>query len=227
MPHPVMLFAAGFGTRMGALTANCPKPLVEVAGRALIDHALAMVEQAGAGPIVVNLHYLGGMIRSHLAGSPILFSDETGEILETGGGLRQALPLLGSDPVITVNPDVLWQGDNPITLLQQAWDPSRMDGLMMLVPKERAHAYKGQGDFLLGQNGQLRRGAGAIYGGVQILKTDGLAKISQSAFSLNLLWDQMLAEGRLFGLVYQGHWCDIGHPEGIPLAEALLEAHDV
>ena len=225
-PDAVMLFAAGFGTRMGALTAERPKPLVPVAGRALIDHALDLTTAAGIDKIVVNLHYRGQMIRDHLAGRQILFAEEP-EILETGGGLKAALPLLGTDPVLTLNSDAIWQGPNPIEGLLAAWDPTRMDALMMLIPPKQALGYAGQGDFHMAENGRLTRGPGAIYGGVQILKTEGLSEIDQNAFSLNLLWDQMLAKGRLFGLTYPGTWCDVGNPDGLKLAEDLIGTKDV
>ena len=225
-PDTVMLFAAGFGTRMGALTAERPKPLVPVAGRALIDHALDLTAARGISKIVVNLHYRGQMIRDHLAGRQILFAEEP-EILETGGGLKAALPLLGPDPVLTLNSDAIWQGPNPIEALLAAWDPTRMDALMMLIPPKQALGYAGHGDFHMAENGQLTRGPGAIYGGVQILKTEGLAEIDQNAFSLNLLWDQMLAKGRLFGLTYPGAWCDVGNPDGLKLAEDLIGTTDV
>lgn len=221
-----MLFAAGFGTRMGALTAERPKPLVPVAGRALIDHAMDLTAAVGISKTVVNLHYRGQMIRDHLAGRQILFAEEP-EILETGGGLKAALPLLGPDPVLTLNSDAIWQGPNPIEALLAAWDPTRMDALMMLIPPKQALGYAGQGDFHMAEGGQLTRGPGAIYGGVQILKTEGLYEINQNAFSLNLLWDQMLANGRLFGLTYPGAWCDVGNPDGLKLAEDLIGTKDV
>lgn len=225
-PDTVMLFAAGFGTRMGALTAERPKPLVPVAGRALIDHAMDLTAAVGISKTVVNLHYRGQMIRDHLAGRQILFAEEP-EILETGGGLKAALPLLGPDPVLTLNSDAIWQGPNPIEALLAAWDPTRMDALMMLIPPKQALGYAGQGDFHMAEGGQLTRGPGAIYGGVQILKTEGLYEINQNAFSLNLLWDQMLANGRLFGLTYPGAWCDVGNPDGLKLAEDLIGTKDV
>ncbi|CUH66270.1 bifunctional N-acetylglucosamine-1-phosphate uridyltransferase/glucosamine-1-phosphate acetyltransferase [Thalassovita autumnalis] len=225
-PDTVMLFAAGFGTRMGALTAERPKPLVLVAGRALIDHALDLTAAVGISKTVVNLHYRGQMIRDHLAGRQILFAEEP-EILETGGGLKAALPLLGPDPVLTLNSDAIWQGPNPIEALLAAWDPTRMDALMMLIPPKQALGYAGLGDFHMAEGGQLTRGPGAIYGGVQILKTEGLYEINQNAFSLNLLWDQMLSKGRLFGLTYPGAWCDVGNPDGLKLAEDLIGTKDV
>lgn len=225
-PDALMLFAAGFGTRMGALTADRPKPLVPVAGRALIDHALDLVAAADITRTVVNLHYCGDMIRQHLAGRNITFAEEP-EILETGGGLKAALPLLSPDPVLTLNSDAIWNGPNPIEALLAAWDPARMDALMMLIPPKQALGYSGKGDFHMAEGGQLTRGPGAIYGGVQILKTDGLAEIDQNAFSLNLLWDQMLSKDRLFGLHYPGTWCDVGNPDGLKLAEDLIGTKDV
>lgn len=225
-PRSLMLFAAGFGTRMGALTAQQPKPLIRVAGKALIDHAL---EQAnGVERIVVNLHYLPQMIRDHLPDrKDIAFSAETETILETGGGLKQALPLLGQGPVFTLNTDAVWTGPLAIRELEMAWNPARMDALLLLVPRDRATGHTGRGDFLMDSDGRLTRGAGLVYTGAQILRTDGLAGITERVFSLNLLWNKMAAEGRLFGLVHQGGWCDVGRPEAIGLAEDMLRAAHV
>ena len=147
-PFPLMLFAAGRGTRMGPLTENRPKPLIEVAGSPLIDHALALADAAGARPIVVNLSYLGAQIARHLAARPITLSWEP-VLLETGGGLRQALPKLGPGPVMTLNSDAVWTGANPLQQLAAAWDEDRMDTLLLLAPKSQAHGHSGRGDFLL------------------------------------------------------------------------------
>lgn len=220
-----MLFGAGLGTRMGALTASRPKPLIPVAGRALVDHALDVARGAGCDPIVVNTHYRAAMLKDHLSGRGLLFSDETPDILETGGGLRQALPLLGPGPVATLNSDAVWTGQNPLAQLSGAWDAARMDGLLLLLPAPAAVGHSGAGDFLMADDGGLARAAGApglVYLGAQILKTDDLADLPERAFSLNLVWNRMIARGRLFGLVHQGGWCDVGRPEGIALAEALL-----
>ncbi|SNT22786.1 nucleotidyltransferase family protein [Tropicimonas sediminicola] len=228
MPDAVMLFAAGFGTRMGELTRTRPKPLLPVAGRSLLDHALDLVEAAGPSRQVVNTHYLADQIATHLAGRPGLdISHEAPEILETGGGLRKALPLLGDGPVFTLNTDAIWTGANPFDTLRAAWQPERMDGLLLLVRPESAHGHAGKGDFLQGEDGRIRRGPGAIYTGAQILRTDMLHEIPETAFSLNLLWDRMLARGRLHGVLHSGAWCDVGRPESIATAEALLaEAAD-
>ena len=226
-PQAIMIFAAGRGTRMGALTEIRPKPLIPVGGRALIDHALDLT--TGLGPLtrVVNTHYMAPMLRAYLAGQNVLFSDEPDLLLETGGGLRQALPLLGQYPVFTLNSDAIWRGPNPLTLLAQAWDPTRMEALLLLVPPDRALGHNGKGDFLLEADNRLSRGPGFIFPGAQILRTEGLADIPQPVFSLNLLWDQMAARGGLYGIPYPGQWCDVGRPESIPLAEALLHSATV
>lgn len=225
MSFPLMVFAAGFGTRMGALTANCPKPLVKVAGKALIDHTLDLASSAGAGPVAVNLHYLADQMIHHLQGQNLLLSVERDEILETGGGLRQALPLLGQGPVMTLNSDAIWTGQNPLSQLAAQWDSDRMDALLLLLPASKALGHTGHGDFLLAPDGRITRakgGPGDVYLGAQILRTDGLAAIDQKVFSLNLLWDDMIAKGRAYGLVHDGGWCDVGRPDGIATAEALL-----
>ncbi|PPB82695.1 MurNAc alpha-1-phosphate uridylyltransferase [Albidovulum inexpectatum] len=223
-PHAVMLFAAGLGTRMGPLTADRPKPLVPVAGRALIDHALGLVDAAGIGRIVVNLHYRADQLRAHLAGrADIALSDESERLLETGGGLRQALPLLGPGPVFTLNTDAVWTGANPLAQLRAAWDPARMEALLLLIPRDNALGHAGQGDFDLGPDGRLRRGPGLVYTGAQIIRTETLPAIAEDVFSLNRLWDDMLARGTVFGCLHRGGWCDVGRPDCIPIAEAMLK----
>lgn len=220
---PVMIFAAGRGTRMGALTQTRPKPLIEVAGRPLIDHALDL---AGDRPVVVNLHHLGDMLRAHLARRAIAFSDESDRLLETGGGLRKARPLLGTSPVFTLNSDAVWQGPNPLDLLAEGWRDG-MEALLLLLPRDRALGHRGTGDFLPGPDGRLERGPGLVYSGAQLLRTEGLDEIDEAVFSLNRLWDRAMSRGGLFGLVYPGAWCDVGQPESIPLAENLIGWADV
>lgn len=219
---PLMLFAAGLGTRMRPLTNDRPKPLIKVGGQTLLDRALDVARAGGAGPIVVNTHYLGQMIADHLAGQDVAISDETDQVLETGGGLRKALPLLGDGPVMTLNPDVIWQGPNPVAALRAAWDGARMDALLMLVPLGQTHGRKGGGDFSMDADGRLIRQGDLVYGGVHMVKPARLAEITEQVFSLNRLWDLMIADGRAFGTTYPGQWCDLGRPETIPLAEALL-----
>lgn len=221
-PSAIMIFAAGLGKRMGPLTADRPKPLVEVGGRPLIDHALDLTAPLMPLTRVVNLHYRGGMIRERLAGQDVILSDETDHLLETGGGLRKALPHLGNGAVYTLNSDAVWSGANPLLTLKRAWDPSRMEALLLLLRREDALGHTGQGDFLLGDDGRLSRGPGYVYSGAQIILPDGLDAIPEEAFSLNLLWNDIAARGGLYGVVHDGRWCDVGRPDCIPLAESML-----
>ena len=226
MSIPSLIFAAGFGTRMGDLTKDTPKPLIRVGGRALIDYALDIARGVDAAPIVANTHYLADQMAAYLAPQNVILSHEA-DILETGGGLRAALPLLGGSPVATINSDAVWGGSNPLALALAQWDPAVMDALMVLIHPKNAIGHKGGGDFSRAADGQLQRGAGFVYGGVQILKTDGLADIHETAFSLNRLWDDILRRGRLYGVIYDGPWCDVGHPAGLDLAERLIGGEDV
>jgi MurNAc alpha-1-phosphate uridylyltransferase len=225
-PFPLMIFAAGFGTRMGALTADRPKPLIPVAGRPLIDHALEVAASAKARRVVVNTHYRAEQMTRHLAGSGVLISHESGAILETGGGLRAALPLLGPGPVAILNSDGIWTGANPLVELAAAWDSSRMEALLLLLPADKTVGHKAKGDFRLDAQGRLARGSGGedhVYIGASIIDPARLAGIDAAAFSLNRVWDQMIGAGTAFGVVHQGGWCDVGHPDGIVEAEHLLQ----
>lgn len=221
MPYPLMIFAAGRGTRMAPLTDSRPKPLIEVAGRTLLDRALDLGCAAGCAPVVVNTHYLGGQIATHLAGRDIRLSPEE-TLLETGGGLRLALPLLGAGAVMTLNPDVLFTGPNPLAALAAAWEPARMDALLLLVPGERALGRIGGGDFAMDAKGRISRKGDLIYAGASICHPETLHEIGDEVFSLNLFWDGLIARGRAFGLVHAGHWVDVGRPDCIPLAEGML-----
>lgn len=220
-----MIFAAGFGTRMQPLTHHRPKPLISVAGQTLIDRTLDLAVAAEPSCIVVNAHYKAEMLVSHLSKRDVTTVVETPDILDTGGGLKNALPKLGSNPVITSNSDAIWMGANPFLSLLEAWDPEKMDALLVCIPLERCVGRTGGGDFQMHSDGRLDRTGDYVFGGIQILKTDRLNHIEERAFSLNRVWDAMHAENRLFGITYTGHWCDIGTPEGISLAENLM-AHD-
>lgn len=221
-PKALMIFSAGLGTRMGALTASRPKPLIEVAGRPLIDHALELAKSAEIETIIANIHYLADQLASHLEPRGVVLSDEREKLLETGGGLRHALPLLGKGPVFTLNSDAVWTGENPLQHLRSQWQPDQMDALLLLVPQKAARGHTGSGDFTFDSEGRLARGPGFVYSGAQIIKTEGLHTIADEAFSLNRLWDKMLEKGRLFGVVHQNGWCDVGDPRGIALAQAML-----
>ena len=224
-PFSVMLFAAGMGTRMAPLTADRPKPLICVAGRALLDHALDLTDVPQVGRRVVNVHYKADMVRAHLAGRDVAISAED-PLLETGGGLRHALPLLGAGPVMTLNTDAVWHGPNPLAQLAAAWQP-KMEALLLLVPPAQVAGHVGKGDFAIAPDGRLTRAPAQIYTGAQIMRTDRLGDVPQDAFSLNLIWNEMAQRGGLYGISYDGRWCDVGRPDCIPLAEQMLQAPDV
>ncbi|SFR34204.1 nucleotidyltransferase family protein [Litoreibacter janthinus] len=225
-PTAAMIFAAGFGTRMGALTKDRPKPLIEVAGRPLLDHALKLTRDANLR-CVVNAHYKAEMVETHLTGWPdVSLQIERPEILDTGGGLKAALAELGTDPVFTLNSDAVWAGPNPLDCLRDAWRPYEMGALLLLVPIDRMIGYTRTGNFAADAQGRLTRDtSGMVYSGAQLLHTDGLAAIDEASFSLNLLWDQLLPEGQLFGVEYPGFLADVGTPDGIVLAERMLEQY--
>lgn len=222
-PKAVMIFAAGFGTRMMPLTKDRPKPMVPLCGRPLLDYALDHAHGVHPEKIVVNTHYKSDVIQSHLAGTDIRVINEHPHILDTGGGLRNALPIIGEEPVWTLNPDTVWYGPNPLILAQSNWDPQKMDALLICIDPAQASSTTSAGDFSISADGRLSRGTGAIYGGAQIIKTDLLDSISATVFSLNKVWDIFLAVGRCHGIIYPGHWCDVGHPAGLKTAEALLQ----
>ena len=220
-----MIFAAGLGTRMGHLVRDKPKPLIKVGETTLLDHALSFTEHPNIVTRVVNVHYKGQMIRDHLRDQRVKISDETPELLETGGGLRKALPLLDSEVALTMNTDALWLGTNPVEALFDRWDPNEMDALLLLSKKERSHGHPGKGDFHLDRKGRLTRGPGPIYSGAQLIKTSILEAMPDGPFSMNLCWDQFAKSNRLFGTIYDGEWCDVGTPDGLATAEKVMASH--
>lgn len=222
---PLMLFAAGFGTRMGALTKDRPKPLIPVAGRCLIDHALDLADDRVVSRRVINLHYLGEQLAAHLQGQDIALSWERDEILDTGGGLKAALPLLGEGPVMTLNTDAVWSGPNPLMTLAQTWDDARMDVLFLLLPAAQARSASGRSDFVMDNAGQVdwaKGRKGYHYLGAQIIHPRVLEE-EAPAFSLRDPWTRAMNRGRAFGVCHLGDWCDVGHPDGIAEAEAMLQ----
>ena len=216
MIDAAMIFAAGFGTRMGALTYETPKPMLPVLGRPMIDYAIDLLKDAGVPRLVANTHYLADRIAPHLARQGVITCHED-PILETGGGLRAALPRLAGDPVFTINPDAMWKGPNPVTALARAWRDD-MQALLMLVPSPDGLETD---DFRLEQ-GEIGRSGPYRYTGLQILRTQRLQEIPDDVFSLNRYWDLLAATGPVHGLVYAGDWIDIGRPEGLVEAERLL-----
>jgi N-acetyl-alpha-D-muramate 1-phosphate uridylyltransferase len=236
VPAVAMVMAAGLGKRMRPLTATRPKPLIEVAGKPLIDHALDKLAAAGVRKAVVNVHYLADAVEAHLANRPddiaTIISDERLQLMETGGGLKRALPLLDSEPFLAVNSDNLWV-DGPVDslrLLASNWEAGKMDALLLLVPLAHAHCHVGRGDFHMQPDGRLarRRARGVapfVYTGIQMLsKRLFEGDTPDGPFSTNLLWDRAIESGRCFGAVHQGLWFDIGRPENIRKTEQLLSS---
>lgn len=236
VPKTAMVMAAGLGKRMRPLTAMRPKPLVSVAGQTLIDHCLDHLKAAGVKKAVVNLHYLAAQLEAHLKnradGIEIVISDERKQLLETGGGVVKAMPLIDADPFFVINADNFWV-DGPVDtlrLLASQWNDAKMDCLLLVVPHARANCHRGRGDFHMNAAGALKRRkpngvAPFVYTGIQIVsKRLFEGEHPEGPFSTNLLWDRAIEAGRCFGAVHQGLWFDIGQPENIAKTEALLEA---
>ena len=233
LPGTAMIMAAGKGTRMMPLTADKPKPLVQVAGTTLLDHVLDLLRTAGVGRIVVNVHYFADQIEAHLAANAddfdVRISDERDLLRDTGGGLVKALPLIPDDPFFCINADN-WFADTAEHALHRmaaAWDAERMDVLMLVVPFERAGNTQGQGDFDLDDQGRLsregpKRARPYVWTGIQLLAKHVVADPPSDVFSTNVFWDRAIARGRCHGLVHQGDWFDVGYPEAIALTEEAI-----
>jgi MurNAc alpha-1-phosphate uridylyltransferase len=232
VPRTAMVMAAGLGKRMRPLTASRPKPLVEVAGKPLLDHVLDRLRAAGVERAVVNVHYLPDALEAHLRSRSdldIAISDERDLLLETGGGLVKAAPLIDCDPFLAVNSDNFWV-DGPadtLRLLASQWDASKMDALLLLVPHARAGNHSGSGDFHMDPAGALRRRGKAriapfVFTGIQIVAKRLLDNAPSGPFSTNILWDRAIADGRLYGAVHQGLWFDVGTPPAIRATEEAL-----
>ena len=225
-----MILAAGLGVRMRPLTNDRPKPLIEVAGKALIDYGFDRLREAGVQKAVVNGHYRAKQIllwSQHQAAPEVVFSDEQAEILDTGGGIAKALPLLGRLPFFVLNSDSFWvDGRVPaLSRLRAAWDDATMDCLLLLCHVDRTIGYDGRGDFRLERDGRLIRqqGSGALaYIGGYLVHPRLFKNAPPGKFSMNVLWDQAISEGRLHGIAHSGKWFHVGTPDAVGLAEAEL-----
>jgi N-acetyl-alpha-D-muramate 1-phosphate uridylyltransferase len=228
-----MIMAAGKGTRMMPLTADRPKPLVEVAGVMLLDHVLGHLRAAGVGNVVINAHYRADQVEDHMAAHAadfeVVISDERDLLLDTGGGLVRALPVISGDPFLCVNADNWWtdEGENAFTRLMRAWDDKAMDVLMLVVPYEGANNTQGHGDFDMDVDGRLsRRQQGAqgafVWTGIQMLSKRLIVDPPSDVFSTNVFWDRAIADGRCFGLEHNGLWFDVGYPAAIAATEQKL-----
>ena len=227
-----MVLAAGFGTRMRPLTDKIPKPLVPVAGKALIDHVLDRLASAGVARAVVNVHYMAEQIERHLAyrtRPQIVISDERGLLLGTGGGVARALPQLGHAPFFHINSDTIWiDGVQPnLDRLAEAFDPGTMDALLLLAPTTGSIGYAGRGDFIMAPDGRLQSRAEQeiapfVYAGAAILSPALFAGAPSGEFSLTALFDRAAGAGRLHGLRLEGLWMHVGTPEAVAAAEAAI-----
>jgi MurNAc alpha-1-phosphate uridylyltransferase len=232
-PKTAMVLAAGLGTRMRPLTNDRPKALVEVGGRALIDHMLDRLAAAGVERAVVNVHAFADRLEAHLreriAAPAIVISDERAELLETGGGLKQARALLGEAPIYTANIDAVWieHGVPALDALAQAFDPARMDACLLVTPTESALGFDGPGDFFMAADGRLsfRNDAASApyaFAGVQVFKPALVDGERARVFSTSGIWRRLAAEGRLFGVMLDGAWMHVGDPEARADAELRL-----
>jgi MurNAc alpha-1-phosphate uridylyltransferase len=233
--HTAMVMAAGHGTRMRPLTNDRSKAMVEVAGKALIDHMLDRLDAAGIQRAVVNVHAFADGLEAHLSsrqsGPDIIISDERNALLETGGGVVKALPLLGEAPVLICNIDSVWLEFAPvIPALMKAWDAEQMDDLFLLAPSDHCLGFAGAGDFDLDSAGRVSRRKGAtakwVYAGVQIFTPARAKGYPQERFSRNAIWDKTLGRGRAFGLPIPGYWMHVGDPDAVKAAEAVLDNPD-
>lgn len=232
-PTTALILAAGLGTRMRPLTNDRSKALVEVSGKALIDHMIDRLVAVGVTRCVVNVHYFADRLEAHLMARTdveIVISDEREKLLETGGGLKKARPLLGDDPIFVANIDSVWiedEGGAAIADMVTRWDPERMDAILMLAEMARSSGFDGAGDFILSDDGRIAfRGDAATapynYMGVHITKPDIADHVPEDAFSLSPIWREKAAEGRLFGSVMHGDWMHVGDPVARDVAEARL-----
>lgn len=232
-PHRAMVLAAGLGLRMRPITVHTPKPLVEVAGRTMLDRALDHLAAGGVTELVVNTHWLADRIAGHLSGRPGITLSHEDVLLETGGGVAKALPHLGAAPFYVVNSDIIWTdgATRALKRLADAWDDDRMDALLLLQPTATAMGYDGAGDFFLDTTGVPRRRrdrevAPLLFSGVQILSPRLFHDAPAGKFSLNVLYDRALDASRLFAIVHDGRWYHVGTPEALPEVERALEAED-
>jgi MurNAc alpha-1-phosphate uridylyltransferase len=227
-----MVLAAGLGLRMRPLTLTTPKPLLKVAGKYLVDYAFEKLRQAEVRKAVVNVHYLPEQIETwarYRTKPHFKVSDERAELLDTGGGIAKALPLLGEDPFFVVNSDTFWV-DGPVPALNRlksAWQDAAMDCLLLLSRLDQTVGYDGLGDFHLGEDGRLRRRNGdekgaLAYAGAYLVHPRLFTDAPSGKFSMNVLWDRAIAQGRLHGLAHDGLWLHVGTPEAIQQAEAAL-----
>ena len=235
VPHTAMVLSAGLGTRMRPLTDNCPKPLIEVRGKTLLDRALDPLVEAGVQRAIVNIHYLADQVEAHVkrrTDIEVIISDERGDVLETGGALAKARPLLGDDPILVANTDAFWEpaSPEPVKALAAAFDPDAMDALLLVADTGRTLGYGGVGDFFLHPDGAMtRRGeapdAPFVYCGLRLIRPQLYDREPVERFSALKVWDRLIPDRRLHGVVLDRFWLHVGDPQALKDAEMWLTCH--
>ena len=235
VPHTAMVLAAGLGTRMRPLTDDCPKPLIAVRGRKLIDRVMGPLAEAGVRRIVVNVHYLAEQIEDYLrtlSDFEVIISDERGKVLETGGGLAKARPLLGDDPIYVLNTDAFWSPElaDPLLALADAFDPAQEDERLLVADTGRALGFDGPGDFFMEADGRLKRRGEAVsapwaYAGVRIMKPQNYDGRPVERFSAVKVWDELIPQGRARGLPLDSFWLHVGDRQALRDAEMWVACH--
>ena len=225
-----MVLAAGLGTRMRPLTNLTPKPLIKVAGKPIIEYGFEKLRQADVDHVVVNAHYLPGQIINWCKSFPnpkTTISDESHTVLDTGGGIANALPLLGNDPFFVLNSDCFWidKGEPALLRLRESWNDEKMDCLLLVCDPKYTTGYEGDGDFFLDSDGRLarQRHNGLVYIGAYLVHPRLFKLAPSGKFNMNLLWDEAIKQGRLYGIVHRGHWLHVGTPDAISKAEEKLK----
>lgn len=230
MTRSAIILAAGLGQRMRPLSDTLPKPLIPVAGKSMLERTFEHLKRARVSNIVVNTHYLSPLITDWVkAQHPQTLISHEDILLETGGGIKNALSLLGENPFFALNGDSVWCGPESLRNMEKSWIEETMDALLLLIPREKAHGYEGLGDFLMDPQGRLSRPksgqqAPYVYIGVQLLTSQLFQDAPQGPFSMNLLWDKALAKDRLYGYVHEGEWFHISTPQDLEKYEPMIAA---
>lgn len=228
MVNSAMILAAGLGKRMRPLTDTLPKPLISVGGRSMLDRAIDHLKRADISNIVVNAHYLAPLIVDHVkALYPHACISHEDSLLETGGGIKKALPMLGHDPFFVLNGDSVWSGQESLKEMEYRWHGESMEALLLLVPRKKAHGYEGLGDFHMDSDGRLHRPhkgeeAPYVYIGVQLLDPQLFQNAPLAPFSMNLLWNEALEKEKLYGHIHGGEWFHISTPQDLEKYEPII-----
>ena len=235
IPHTAMILAAGLGTRMRPLTDNTAKPMIEVAGKRLMDWQVGPLIEAGVKRLVVNTHWCADQVEAHVkgyGGVEVVFSDERDAVLETGGALAKAAPLLGSDPIFVVNTDAFWAPNDtaPLTELAAAYDPARMDEILLLADRGRCLGFPGAGDFFINDDGSIRHRGEApeapwAYAGLRIVNPALYAAYAPEPFSAFRIWSALLPKGRMHGVPLDRFWLHVGDPQALKDAKMWMWCH--